>query len=125
MLGLFAVSGLWLALVGVYGVAAASVAAQRSEAGVTLALGARPSALVMTLLRDTTSSVADGGDAGAVLFLGFGRLLGGLLYQTAASDMRIVAAAIVLMSGGAIAAAWLQARHIAHVSPTIALRTNP
>src|SRR5262249_36452585 len=57
LLGIFAVSGLLLALVGVYGVAAASVAAQRWEAGVRLALGARPAALVLKMLRETTASV--------------------------------------------------------------------
>jgi putative ABC transport system permease protein len=125
LLGLFAISGLLLALVGVYGVAAASVAAQRWEAGVRLALGARPGALVMKMLRDTTASVLAGAALGAVVFLGFGRLLSDLLYQTTAADVRVVAAAAALMIVGASAAAWLQARHIAHVSPTIALQTNP
>ena len=122
LLGLFATSGLLLALVGVYGVAAASVAAKRWEAGVRLALGARPGALVLSMLRDTTTSVAAGAAAGVAVFLGFGRLLSNLLYQTAAADARIVAAAVALMTFGAVAAAWLQARHIAHVSPTAALR---
>jgi putative ABC transport system permease protein len=122
LLGLFAASGLLLALVGVYGVAAASVAAKRWEAGVRLALGARPGALVLSMLGDTTASVAAGAAAGVAVFLGFGRLLSNLLYQTAAADARIVAGAVGLMTFGAVAAAWLQARHIAHVSPTIALR---
>ncbi|HEV3141554.1 MAG TPA: FtsX-like permease family protein, partial [Vicinamibacterales bacterium] len=124
LLGIFAVSGLLLALVGVYGVTAASVAAQRWEAGVRLALGARPGALVMKMLRETTASVAAGAIAGAVMFIGFGRLLADLLYQTAAIDPRMMTAALTLMIVGAIAAAWLQARHIAQVSPAIAMRQS-
>jgi len=124
LLGLFAISGLLLALVGVYGVTAATVAAGRWEAGVRLALGARPGALVIRMLRRTTASVAFGAAAGAVVFLGFGRLLSDLLYQTRAADARIVAAAVALLTAGALAAAWLQARHIAQVSPTAALRDN-
>jgi len=124
LLAIFAVSGLLLALVGVYGVAAASVAARRWEAGVRLALGARPRSLVVTMLCETTASVAAGASAGVVLFLGSGRLLAGLLYQTAIADTRVMAAAVALMVAGAIGAAWLQARRIATVSPTVALREN-
>ena len=122
LLALFAVSGLLLALVGVYGVAAAAVGAQRWEAGVRLALGARPRALVVKLVRDAASPVAAGAAVGVAVFLAFGRLLGGLLYQTNASDARIVAAAIMLAGAGAVAAAWLQARRIAEVSPAIAIQ---
>ena len=124
LLAIFAASGLLLALVGVYGVAAASVAAQRWEAGVRLALGARPGALVLKMLRETTVSVAAGAAAGVAMFLVFARLLANLLYETNASDVRVIAAAVSVMSAGAIAAAWLQARHIATVSPTIALRDS-
>ena len=124
LLGLFAASGMLLALVGVYGVTSAAVAAGRWEAGVRLALGARPGGLVIRMLRTTTASVAAGAVAGAVVFLGFGRLLSDLLYRTTAADARIVAAAVALLTAGALAAAWLQARHIAQVSPTVALRDN-
>jgi len=91
---------------------------------VRLALGARPGGLVIRMLRTTTVSVAAGAAAGAVVFLGFGRLLSDLLYRTTAADARIVAAAVALLTAGALAAAWLQARHIAQVSPTVALRDN-
>jgi len=122
LLAIFAVSGLLLALVGVYGVAAAAVTAARWEAGVRLALGADPGALVLKLLGETTSSAAAGAAAGVVIFVAFGRLLAGLLYETNVSDPRVIVAAVAVMSAGAVAAAWLQARHIATVSPTIALR---
>jgi len=78
----------------------------------------------VTMLCETTASVAAGASAGVVLFLGSGRLLAGLLYQTAIADTRVMAAAVALMVAGAIGAAWLQARRIATVSPTVALREN-
>jgi len=124
LLAIFAVSGLLLALVGVYGVAAASVVAQRWEAGVRLALGARPGALVVKMLREATVSVMAGAVAGVAMFLAFARLLAGLVYETKVGDPRVMAAAVAVMSAGAIAAAWLQARHIATVSPTIAMRQD-
>jgi len=124
LLAIFAVSGLLLALVGVYGVAAASVVAQRWEAGVRLALGARPGALVVKMLREATVSVMAGAVAGVAMFLAFARLLSGLVYETKVGDPRVMAAAVAVMTAGAIAAAWLQARHIATVSPTIAMRQD-
>jgi hypothetical protein len=60
--------------------------------------------------------------AGVALFLALARLLEQLLYQTRGGDTRIVAAVVAVMSTSAIAAAWLQARRIATVSPTIAMR---
>ena len=124
LLAIFAVSGLLLALVGVYGVTAASVAAQRWEAGVRLALGAKPGALVLKMLREATLSVATGAAAGLAIFLAFARLLADLLYETKAGDARVMAAAVAVMSAGAMLAAWLQARRIATVSPTIAMRSE-
>jgi len=122
LLAIFAVSGLLVSLVGVYGVAAASVSARRWEAAVRLALGARPEALVFMMIRETTDSVVVGVAAGVALFLALARLLEQLLYQTRGGDTRIVAAVVAVMSTSAIAAAWLQARRIATVSPTIAMR---
>jgi len=124
LLGIFAVSGLLLAFVGVYGVAATTVAAQRWEAGVRLALGARPAALVVKMLRETTVSVGAGAIAGIALFLVFARLLATLLYDTSASDARVMVLAAAVMVAAALAAAWLQARHIAKISPAIAMRQN-
>jgi len=124
LLAIFAGSGLLLALVGVYGVAAASVTAQRWEAGVRLALGARPAALVVKVLRETTTAAGVGAAGGVVMFVGFGRLLSGLVYNTGVVDARIMASAVVLMGAGAVGAAWLQARHIATVPPTLAMRAD-
>ena len=122
MLALFAASGLLLALVGVYGVAAASVTAQRWEAGVRLALGARPGALVAMMLGETTRSAVAGAAAGVVMFLAFGRLLAGLVYNTTVRDPEIIAASVSVMAAAAMAAAWLQVRRIAHVSPAEVMR---
>jgi len=124
LLAIFAASGLLLALVGVYGVAGASVTAQRWEAGVRLALGARPGGLVAKLLGETASAAAAGAVAGVAMFLGFGRLLSGLVYDTSVADPRIMAATVALMSAAAVGTAWLQARMISEVSPMAAMRTE-
>jgi len=76
------------------------------------------------MLRETTVSVGAGAIAGIALFLAFARLLANLLYDTSASDVRVMALAAAVMVAGALAAAWLQARHIATVSPTAPLRDS-
>jgi predicted permease len=124
LLAIFAASGLLLALVGVYGVAGASVTAQRWEAGVRLALGARAGGLVAKLLGETASAAAAGAMAGVAMFLGFGRLLSGLVYDTTVADPRIMAATVALISAAAIGTAWLQARLIATASPTAVMRAE-
>jgi putative ABC transport system permease protein len=124
LLAIFAASGLLLALVGVYGVAAASVTARRWEAGVRLALGARPAALVAKLLGETASSAVAGAMLGVAMFLVFGRLLADLVYDTTVADPRIIASTVALMGAAAIGTAWLQARMISEVSPMAVMRTE-
>ncbi len=121
LIALFAASGLALALVGVYGVTAAAVSARRWEAGVRLALGARPAMLVVRMFGESMAPVAAGALIGVIGFAAFGRLLSQLLYETSAADPAIVVAAIASTLAAAAAAAWLQARLIAGVQPRTAL----
>ena len=87
-----------------------------------LALGAQPASLVLKMLRETTAATATGACAGVIMFIIVGRLFANLLYNTTLADPGVIAAAVSLMGGGALAAAWIQARHIAAVSPTSAMR---
>jgi ABC-type antimicrobial peptide transport system permease subunit len=121
LIAIFAASGLALALVGVYGVTAAAVSARRREAGVRLALGARPALLVARMVGDSMAPVAAGALGGLVVFAAFGRLLSQLLYETSAADPSIVLASVAATLVAAAAAAWLQARLVAQVEPRIAL----
>jgi predicted permease len=122
LVAMFAVIGLALALVGVHGVTAAAVASRTREMGVRLALGARPGQLVGEILRQTMRRVGGGACAGAIAFLVCSRLLKRLLYEAPAIEADVIAAAIVVMCGGALLAAYLRARPLAALSPATVMR---
>ena len=70
LIGMFSFLGLVLAVIGIYGVLAESVAERVPEIGVRIALGARPADVVSLIMRQAVWMVAGGlglGLAGAVL----------------------------------------------------------
>ncbi|HEX2164902.1 MAG TPA: ADOP family duplicated permease, partial [Thermoanaerobaculia bacterium] len=93
VLGAFAVLALALALVGLYGLVAYSVAQERREIGIRLALGAPRAGVVRAVLGRGMALVGLGLAAGLALTLGLGRLLDSLLYGVRADDAATLAAA--------------------------------
>jgi putative ABC transport system permease protein len=122
LVAIFAFIGLALALVGVHGVTAAAVASRTREMGVRLALGARPGQLVRDILRQTMWRVAIGAAAGGVAFLACSRLLRRLLFEAPAVQADVIAAAVAVMCGGALLAAYLRARPLTTLSPATVMR---
>jgi predicted permease len=124
LVGLFGVSALLLAALGIYGVVAHAVSQQRREIGIRLALGAARATVVRMVLLDglrlTLAGVAIG-IAGALALM---RLLSGLLFGVSAFDPATFAAIAVLLSAVALAACWVPARRAASVDPLVALRTD-
>jgi putative ABC transport system permease protein len=124
LLSSFALIGLALALVGVYGVTSAAVKARTWEAGVRMALGATPGSVVRGLLREASVRVLVGVAAGIVVFIALGRLAAGLLYHTSIADPLILACAVLPLAALALAVSYWQARHLALVPPVNALRDD-
>jgi len=122
VLGTFAAAGLALALVGIYGVAAAAVKAQPWEVGVRLALGATPGWIVGDMLSEAGRRVGVGTTAGLVLFLVLCRAAASLLYETSFDDPRVIVAASVPLAAAAVLISYLQARRLARVPPVTAMR---
>ena len=87
LIGAFAVSALLLAVVGIYGTVALSVAQRSRELGIRAALGATRAQLLSLVLRHTAWLVVAGAAAGGVLALGFGRFVQSLLYATSPTDL--------------------------------------
>jgi len=122
LLLLFALTGLALAGIGLYGLISFLVVQRTREIGVRMALGATPAEaarlVVSGAARWTVVGVAIGiVGAGSLL-----RLLEGLLYQVQVLDLRVFAGAVAVLIAAAISAAWLPAHRAAKIDPAIALR---
>jgi putative ABC transport system permease protein len=120
----FALIGLALAVIGVYGVTAAAVKARTWEAGVRMALGASSSRVLGEMLRESGGRVFAGIGIGATVFLAAGRLVSSLLYNTSYADPRVIAGAVILLAAVSMAVVYTQAKRLANVSPVLVLRED-
>lgn len=118
----FALLATLLAGVGLYGVLSYSVAQRTREIGVRMALGADGAMVRRLVMRQTAVMLAIGGVIGIAMALGLGRAARSLLYQLDGHDPIAMAAAVVLLSGIALAAGFIPARRAATVDPMQALR---
>jgi len=122
LLSSFALLGLLLAMIGVYGVTAAAVTARTWEMGVRMALGATSASVVVNMLSESAKRILLGVVTGVALFFAFGRLATSLLYNTSIADPRILISAILPLVLAAFAICYLQARRLGKVNPVSALR---
>jgi ABC-type antimicrobial peptide transport system permease subunit len=126
LLGLFAGMGLMLAAIGLYGVMSFLVAQRTREIGIRMALGATPGAVARLVLAHAARWTAAGAVLGAIGSLWAARLLDALLFHVSAKDpwtlASVIAGAIAVLLGTALAAAWIPSRRAARVDPMQALR---
>jgi putative ABC transport system permease protein len=120
----FAILGLLLASVGLYGLVSYSVAQRKREVGIRMSLGADRASILRLLLGNGLRPVLAGVVAGLALALALARLLQGLLYGVDALDAAtfgIVVAALLSIAGLAAA---LPAFRATRVDPGAALRVD-
>lgn len=118
----FAVAGLMLAAIGLYGVIA-FLATQRSrEIGVRMALGATPSNISRLFLLHAARWTGAGLCLGLAGALAASRLVGTLLFAVPARDVWSILGAAAILCGTALAAAWLPSRRASRIDPLRALR---
>ena len=120
----FAVMGLLLAVIGVYGVLSFEVSRRTREIGIRSALGASRARIASNTLADAAQLTAIGVVAGVVVSVFATRLIGSLLYTTSPRDPLVyvaVVACIVLVS---LIAAYLPARRAVRVDPIVALKAS-
>ena len=118
----FALLGLALGAVGIYGVISYSVSQRTRELGIRTALGAIESRIALMVLGEGLRTAAIGIVLGTAAALVAARSLGSLLYGVSAADPAIYATVIFTLLGVALAASYLPARRAARVDPMIALR---
>jgi len=122
LLGAFAATALLLAIAGLYGVMAYSVARRTAELGTRIALGATRSNVLGLVLRQGLVTAAIGvaiGIAGAIVLT---RTLQSFLFGLSPTDPLTFAAVAFLLILVALLACYIPARRASKVDPMTALR---
>jgi predicted permease len=122
MVGLFALTGLLLAGLGIYGVISYVVSARTHEIGIRLALGAQKRNILHIILRHGLGLALAGAVVGLVCALIVSHLMASLLYGVRPTDPLTFAGVALLFLGVALVACYVPARRAMHVDPIVALR---
>jgi putative ABC transport system permease protein len=114
--------GLTLALVGLYGLVAYSVARRTREIGIRMAIGAGRVNVLMMVLRQGMVLALAGIVVGAIACVAVTRLVTAAVVGLAVSDIATYIAVPILLIGLTLAASYLPARRASNVDPLRALR---
>jgi predicted permease len=124
---LFSIFGglaLCLAVVGLYGVKAYSVARRTREIGIRMALGAQAGAVLRMIMGEGSIMLVSGVAIGLLLAIVTARILSGILYGVGALDPIAFTVAPLVLTIAALIATWLPARRATRVDPVQALRAE-
>ncbi len=124
LIGLFAVLGLVLAAVGLYGVMAFLVNERTREIGVRMAVGATPGNIAKLIVKHAATWTIGGMALGLCPSFALTRLARSLLFQISPNDpLSLFVAALVLASAAFLATIW-PSRRAAKVDPAVLLRAE-
>jgi predicted permease len=124
ILGGFALLGLALAAVGLYGVISNLVAQRTGEFGIRLALGAQPRDVLGLVLRHGMKLTLIGIVLGLGGAYGVARLLGAIMPRLVSPDAITLSGMAALLFVVAVVSCWLPARRATKVDPMTALRAE-
>jgi len=122
LLGAFASTALILALVGIYGLVAYSVAQRTGELGIRIALGASRGDILRLVVGQGLRLTLYGVAIGVAGSLALTRVLADMLYRTSATDPLTFVLSGALFNAAAVAATYRPARRATRIDPTEALR---
>ena len=122
LLGLFAVAGLALAAVGIYGVVSFLVAQRQRELAVRIAVGASMASVLWLALRQGLQMAAIGAALGLVGAWAAQKMVSGMLFSISALDPLTFAAAAAFLLTVVFVACWAPAWRASRVDPLVALR---
>jgi len=122
VLGLFAVTALLLAILGIYGVMAYSMSRRTHEIGIRMALGAHVGDILRLVLTHCIKLTFIGIGLGLLGTLVLSRLVDSFLFGVTARDPITFLAVTGILTGAASLAAWIPARRAVKIDPMEALR---
>jgi putative ABC transport system permease protein len=120
----FAVLGLTLTALGIFGAVTFIVTVRTREMGVRLALGAQPQALVRLVVRQTLAPVAFGILVGMVVTRTLRSIAEAQLIDVNARDPLMLVAGVTTVAVAAVVAAYIPARQVMRVDPIDILRAD-
>jgi len=120
----FALLGLVLAALGIYGVISYSVTQRTQEIGVRMALGATLARVQLDVLRSTLILALIGIAIGTIASLAISHLITSLLFGTTPTDPATFAAMILILAAIALLAGYIPARRASRINPMVALRNS-
>ena len=113
-----------LAIVGVYGVIAFTVARRRREIGLRLALGARTRTIFGMIVRDGFAPCLAGLAVGTLASAAVVSLMRSLLFEVSPWDPMAFATAVILVAVAGLVACAIPASRAARLDPHVALRNE-
>jgi putative ABC transport system permease protein len=124
LVGAFAVSAMFLAAVGIYGVMAYLVTQRSAEIAIRMALGAQQSSVLRLMISQGMKLVLAGVVLGVALSLALTRLLSKLLFGTSPTDFVTLAGVSLLLAMVAFVACYLPSRRAIRLDALAALRST-
>ena len=122
LLGSLAGLALLLAAVGVYGVLSYAVSQRTQEIGVRMALGARPSSIMLMIVGNGGRMLVIGTGLGIAASLLLTRLMSSLLFGVGPRDPFIILAVVIVLGIIAMLACCIPARRATTIDPLSAIR---
>jgi putative ABC transport system permease protein len=122
LLGVFSLTALALAVIGIYGVLSYSVAQRLQEFGIRLALGAERADILRLVVRQGLVLAITGIALGLIAAVFLTRLMASLMYKVGTLDLTTFILTPLVFLCVALAASYLPARRATRVDPVDALR---
>ena len=124
LVSVFALLGLFLAALGIYGVISYSVTQKTQEIGIRMALGATLGRVQLDVIRATLQLALIGIAIGTVASFAVSQLIASLLFGTTPTDPLTFLVMILVLGAIALVAGYIPARRASRINPMVALRNN-
>ena len=111
-----------LAVIGIYGVMAYTVARRTHEMGIRMALGAEAADVRRLVVREGMRLALAGVEVGVLASFAATRALGSLLFGVSLTDPMTFVVTPLLLAGAALVATYVPAHRATRVDPLLALR---